>query len=180
MKYAAEDIQVITHSNDPDATFSETAREAYWIILYIYFKKLGCSDILPSFTQAKTKAILGEVYYADYSFDQGFLVHDKSGKKVELSAFVPVGQSEMRLKEKLLEANNMFNLNKIYRNKSEQGLLSDYPHYYRMEPEGKTQNLLYGMRASENGNFVFSQQEEVFCHYGKNYAGELVANFLGT
>jgi hypothetical protein len=35
--------------------------------------------------------MLGEINYNDFSFDQGFLVHDKSGKKIELSSFVPVG-----------------------------------------------------------------------------------------
>ena len=124
--------------------------------------------------------MLSEVHYKDYSFEQGFLVHDKSGRKIELSTFVPVGQSEMRLKEAHLASNNMFNLNKVYRTKSAEGLISDYPHFYRMEPEAAQEQKIFGMRNSENGNFVFSCQEEVFCLYGKNFVGELVANFLGT
>jgi len=62
----------------------------------------------------------------------------------------------MKVKEKLLESNNLFNLNKIFRTKSELGLLSDYPHYYRMESEEKKENVIFGMRNSENGNFIFS------------------------
>ena len=33
--------------------------------------------------------------------------------------------------------NNMHNLTKVLRSRSEQGVLSDYPHYYRMVQEGK-------------------------------------------
>ena len=33
--------------------------------------------------------------------------------------------------------NNMHNLTKVLRRRSEQGVFSDYPHYYRMVQEGK-------------------------------------------
>lgn len=93
IKLASEDMQTAYLGADP--TISESAIEAYWMIVYIYFQKLGASDILPSFTKSKTKTMLREININDFSFDKGFIVHDKSGKRIELSVFVPVGKHEM-------------------------------------------------------------------------------------
>ena len=74
----------------------------------------------------------------------------------------------------------MHNLTKVHREKSEQGLISDYPHYYEMNFEGKAQTLLYGKRSTENGEFLISSQIKDFTLYGRGYLGSVVPNFLGT
>ena len=42
------------------------------------------------------------------------------------------------------------------RTKSEMGVFSDYPHIYKLHLEGKKDELLYAMRATENGEFIIS------------------------
>jgi hypothetical protein len=74
----------------------------------------------------------------------------------------------------------MHNLTNVHRTKSEMGVFSDYPHYYRVEKEGKKDQILFSERASENGNFIISRTANVFCQYGPNYMGVLEANMLGT
>lgn len=74
----------------------------------------------------------------------------------------------------------MHNLTKVHRSKSEQGLLSDYPHFYKMQLEGKDVDRLFGTRITENGEFIISSQENDFNVYGRGYLGTLVPNFLGT
>jgi hypothetical protein len=76
--------------------------------------------------------------------------------------------------------NNMHNLTKVNRTKSEQGLLSDYPHFYSLKMEGKENISLYGRRASENGEFLISKHQKDFTVYGRNYLCTVVPNFLGT
>ena len=74
----------------------------------------------------------------------------------------------------------MHNLTKVHREKSLQGIISDYPHYYEMRLEGKDQVTLYGIRNSENGEFHISCQAKDFTVYGRGYLGTVVPNFLGT
>jgi hypothetical protein len=99
-----------------------------------------------------------------------------------LAAFVPIGKHEAALKQEFLKCNNAHNLTNVKRVKSEMGIFSDYPHYYTMQKEGgtTTQTILYAMRNSENGDFIFSRQEGVFCLYGPNFVGVLRPNMLGT
>jgi len=40
--------------------------------------------------------------------------------------------------------------------------------------------MLYAMRNSENGDFILSRQEGVFCLHGPNFVGLLRPNMLGT
>lgn len=84
----------------------------------------------------------------------------------------------------------MHNLTKVFRDKSDAGLFSDYPHFFKFKLEGKADYRMFGVRNSENGEFIISCQEVifnlynllqgVFCQYGRNYVGEVVPNFLGT
>ncbi len=74
----------------------------------------------------------------------------------------------------------MHNLTKVNRIKSEEGLISDYPHFYEMKFEGKTEVTLFGIRNSENGEFIISSQKNDFTLYGRNYLGTCIPNFLGT
>ena len=60
------------------------------------------------------------------------------------------------------------------------GIFSDYPHFYNLTKEGSLQTMLYAMRGSENGEFIISNQEGVFCLYGPNFLGVLRPNMLGT
>lgn len=50
----------------------------------------------------------------------------------------------------------MHNLTKVEREKSESGLLSDYPHFYKLKLEGKSDVKIHAIRNSENGEFVLS------------------------
>jgi len=72
---------------------------------------------------------------------------------------VPIGKEEMEEKEKYLETNNVFNLSKVHRERSDFGVISDYPHYYTMKEEGKEKVLLQAIRATENCEFIISCQE---------------------
>ena len=40
--------------------------------------------------------------------------------------------------QQFMLTNNMHNLTKVIRTRSEQGVFSDYPHYYKLVQEGKT------------------------------------------
>jgi hypothetical protein len=62
----------------------------------------------------------------------------------------------MEVKNAYLGINNMHNLTKVDRVKSEQGLLSDYPHFYSLKLEGKSDTKLFGIRNTENGEFIVS------------------------
>ena len=52
----------------------------------------------------------------------------------------------------------MHNLNKVFRDKSEAGLFSDYPHFYKFNTEGKTEPKMHAIRNSENGEFIISSE----------------------
>lgn len=100
--------------------------------------------------------------------------------KINLNVFVPIAIEEGIAKKEYALVNNMHNLTKVHRIKSEQGLLSDYPHYYQLKLEGKDDVRLYGVRNSENGEFIISSQANDFTRYGRGYLGVIVPNFLGT
>lgn len=75
----------------------------------------------------------------------------------------------------------MHNLTNMRRTKSDSGLISDYPHYYELSREGAKEGaVLFAVRQSENGEFVLSQSQGVFCRYGPNDMGVLRPNMLGT
>jgi len=74
----------------------------------------------------------------------------------------------------------MHNLTKVERTKSSEGLLSDYPHYYKLKLEGKSDIRLHAIRSTENGEFLISSLENDFTIYGRNHIGTAVPNFLGT
>ena len=95
----------------------------------------------------------------------------------------------------------MHNLTKVLRSRSEQGVFSDYPHFYRLVQEGKelsTDNEnepkvledgtvkqpyhgdLFAQRWTENGEFIISCRKDDFTLYGQNFVGLLKPNFLGT
>lgn len=50
-------------------------RESYWIIVFIYLRKIGW-DISDSFDSEKTKQMLVNVNPYEYNFVKGFLVHE--------------------------------------------------------------------------------------------------------
>lgn len=87
---------------------------------------------------------------------------------------------EIAKKNKIFETNNMHNLTNVFRQRSEMGVFSDYPHFYELRPEGQEQSQLFGTRPTENGEFIISSQKDVFCLYGQNYMGIMKANMLGT
>lgn len=97
-----------------------------------------------------------------------------------MKAFVPIAIQEREVKQAYFNLNNQHNLTKVLRNKSEEGLLSDYPHFYVLKTEGKEEVKLHGIRRSENGEFIISSYPNDFTMYGRNYIGTVVPNFLGT
>jgi hypothetical protein len=50
--------------------------------------------------------------------------------------FLGVAKEEKEAKLRFTALNNQHNLTKVVRMKSEQGLLSDYPHFYELRLEG--------------------------------------------
>ena len=56
----------------------------------------------------------------------------------------------------------MHNLNKVHREKSESGLFSDYPHFYRFKTESKNETKMSAIRNSENGEFIISYEDVSF------------------
>ncbi len=63
-----------------------------------------------------------------------------------MSIFVPIALEEQAAKNQYMGVNNMHNLTKVNRSKSEQGLLSDYPHFYSLKIEGKEKITLHARR----------------------------------
>lgn len=53
----------------------------------------------------------------------------------------------------------MHNLTKVEREKSESGIFSDYPHFFKLRVEGKNDVAIYGTRNSENGDFLLSTSD---------------------
>jgi hypothetical protein len=84
------------------------------------------------------------------------------------------------MKNQYLALNNVHNLTKVSRIKSDDRLLSDYPHFYSLKIEGKDDVRLHGMRNSENGEFIISSIPGNFTVYGRGYLGTVQPNFLGT
>ncbi len=55
----------------------EAMVESYWIIVFIYLKRMGL-DISESFKSEKTKQMLQSVNPSDYRFSKGYIVHEPS------------------------------------------------------------------------------------------------------
>ncbi len=58
---------------DPDNI--DSLRESYWIIVYLYLKRMGY-DISESFSNEKTKSMLQGVNAYEYNFSKSFLIHE--------------------------------------------------------------------------------------------------------
>jgi hypothetical protein len=58
-----------------DSENRETMREGYWIIVFIYLRKIAW-DISESFDNDKTRQMLVSVNPFDFNFVSGFLVHE--------------------------------------------------------------------------------------------------------
>eukprot|EP00347_Sterkiella_histriomuscorum_P007807 403347486 len=162
-----------------DSDNKDALRESYWIIIFIYLRKIGI-DISDSFKQEKSKQMLQGVNSNDYTFVKGFLIHEPSQKKIELGVFEQIALEEAEAKDKFLEQNNMHNLTRVERLKGDQGLFSDYPHHYKLRMESKSDVRLFAERQSENSEFIVSQQQGEYTKHGRGYMGQIVPNFLGT
>lgn len=61
------------------------------------------------------------------------------------------------------------------------GLFHDYPHQYTLQREGVEDSAeLFAQRETVYGEFVISNQKDVFCLFGQNYMGSLKSNMMGT
>lgn len=76
--------------------------------------------------------------------------------------------------------NNYFNTGKVLRQKSKEGLIHDYPHYFQMILDNDPTLQLFAVRMSENGNFLLSKNINNFNKFSEDYVGEIEANFWGT
>jgi hypothetical protein len=56
----------------------------------------------------------------------------------------------------------MHNLNKVTRDKSDSGIFSDYPHFYKFKTESKNELKLCATRHSENGDFIISKENVTY------------------
>jgi hypothetical protein len=66
------------------------------------------------------------------------------------------------------------------RKKSEKGVISDHPHYYKLVCDDLSHPTVYAIRKSVNSNFYISKSEDDYRKYGPNYLGIVKANFWGT
>ena len=113
------------------------------MIVYIFLKRTCGMDIVNSFSRESSKKMLKGINLVEYSLEDGHLVYtslsSKEKKKIELKKLIKVSLeiSADKLQEYML-TNNMHNLTKVLRQRSEQGVFSDYPHFYRLVQEGKT------------------------------------------
>ena len=127
------------------STQIEAQREAYWIIAFIFLKKNLKIDIAETFqtgNNQKICALLKDIDIYEFDFAAGFLVHKT--RKINLEAFLGAAELIWKEKEKMLTINNQHNLTNVYREKSEMGVFSDYPHFYKIIREGKTEPFLFG------------------------------------
>ena len=118
--------------------------------------------------------------YSSFSFDKNRIKYNTN-----LSANLKFLQSYyestiLQRKNKFYEINNYFNIGKVYRRKNNEGLLSDYPHFYQLSLENDTDINFFAMRESENSNFLISMSIDDFTRHSPNYLGEIEANFWGT
>lgn len=120
-----------------DSSNKETQHEAYWMIVYIFLKRTCNIDIVSSFSSKKCKNMLNGLNLLEYTFQEGHLVYEnlvtKDKQKIDLQLLIRASQeiSADKLQEFML-TNNQHNLTKVLRTRSEQGVFSDYPHYYTM------------------------------------------------
>ena len=124
------------------------------------------------------------ISYSNFSFDKNKIIF-KSNNSNCLSANIQFLQSYyestiLQRKHKFYEINNYFNIGKVYRRKNNDGLLSDYPHFYQLTLENDTDINFFAMRESENSNFLISMSIDDFTPNSPNYLGEIEANFWGT
>lgn len=69
---------------------------------------------------------------------------------------------------------------KVTRVKSEEGLISNYPHYYSIHCDDMNHPKIFAIRKSENSEFVISRSMNDFSKYTPSFLGVLKANFWGT
>lgn len=122
--------------------------------------------------------MLKDIDYSLFSFESGFLCCQ--GKKIDLTTFVQIAEEESAKKQEFLKTNNQHNLTNVTRTRSEMGVFSDYPHYYQITTEGAKEPICYAIRNSENGEFILSSKENIFCKFGPNFIGIIQPNFAGT
>jgi hypothetical protein len=100
------------------------------MIVYLYLQKTQGIDISDSLC-ARTSNLLQNVDLSQFRFNGGFLEYDT--KRIDLSVFVAISLQEAYVKNEYFRANNMHNLTNVNRQKSEMGVISDYPHYYDLK-----------------------------------------------
>jgi hypothetical protein len=83
-------------------------------------------------------------------------------------------------KDKYFKTSMSFYPCKVLRDRSEEGMISNYPHFYKIQSEDPTHPLVYACRNSVNGRFRLSSCEGDYTLYGPHYIGSLKANFWGT
>lgn len=134
--------------------------------------------------------MLRKINLLEYTFQDGHLVFEnvvsKEQKKIDLALLI---RPSMEIAADKLQAfmltNNSHNLTKVLRTRTDSGVFSDYPHFYAMVQEGKEIGAdyageLFGVRHTENGEFIISSKKDDYTINGQNFVGILKPNFLGT
>ena len=116
----------------------------------------------------------------DYIFDWYELYYKKSTESVNLNLFIFAACLVNDEKNGYFKTSMNFYPWKVYKNKSEEGMMSDYPHLYKITWEDPNHPVIHGIRKSENSEFILSKSNDDFTKYGPNYLGILQANFWGT
>lgn len=121
--------------------------------------------------------------YNKFSFDEKRIIYKNLNGNLlasNLSFLKEFHNNLQKKKSKFYEVNNYFNIGKVFRRKNNDGLLSDYPHYYELTVENDADIRLYALREAENSNFIISTNIDDFTKFGPSFLGEIEANFWGT
>ena len=116
----------------------------------------------------------------DYTFECYELYYKHSKSSVNLNLFIVGAWLVNDEKDQYFKANMSFYPCKVTRTKSEEGVISDYPHFYKIYSDDTSHPLLFAWRNNVNGRFRLSKWEGDYTLYGPNYLGSLKASFWGT
>ena len=116
----------------------------------------------------------------DYRFDWYELYYKYSKDSVNLNLFIFAAWLINEERDTYFKSSMNFYPWKVTRIKSEDGLISDYPHYYSIHWDDVNHPKIFAIRKSVNSEFILSRSMKDFLKYTPSYLGVLTANFWGT
>jgi len=166
--------------------YVEEIKYWYWLIVYILLRKhTNGKDLISVQINSFLESPIYQKKFTDldtddYVFDNYELYYTKSKESVNLNLFIYGAWLVNDEKDAYFKTSMSFYPWKVIRTKSEEGMISDYPHYYKIVSEDKSHPVIFATRNSINGRFRISKLEGDYTLYGPNYLGMLKANFWGT